>query len=48
MDIQEAMLARHSVRQFKEDPIEGDVREKLEAVIAECAEQSGLKNAADS
>ena len=41
-DMQEAMLARHSVRQFKEDPIEGGVREKLEAVIAECAEQSGL------
>jgi len=43
MDMQEAMLARHSVRQFKEDPIEGEVKEKLEAVIAECAEQSGLR-----
>ena len=43
MDMQEAILARHSVRQFMEDPIKGDVKEKLEAIITECEEKSGLR-----
>ena len=33
-DMQEAMLARHSVRQFKEDPIEGGVRERSRAGVS--------------
>ncbi len=33
MDIQEAILARHSVRQYKNEPIEESVKEKLESII---------------
>lgn len=43
MDIQEAILARHSVRQYKNEPIEGSVKEKLEGIIEDCEKESGIK-----
>ena len=42
MDIKEAIRERHSVRQYKEKKIEGEVRERLEKLIEECNEESGL------
>ena len=32
MELQEAILARHSVRQYKPDPIEDEKKEKLTAL----------------
>ena len=43
MEIQEAILARHSVRQYKPDPIEDDTRQQLTALCRECSEESGLR-----
>ena len=42
MDIREAIKARHSVRQYKTDPIPEDLKEALENLISECNEESGL------
>ena len=42
MDIKEAILQRHSVRQYKEDPISEEHVQKLNAVIEECNSESGL------
>lgn len=42
MDIREAMLQRHSVRAYDDRPITGEDLEKLEALISECNEESGL------
>ncbi len=42
MDIREAIIARHSVRNYKEDPIPGDLAGKLEELIRRCNEESGL------
>ena len=42
MDIREAIKARHSVRQYKDLPIAEDLREKLEELIGQCNEESGL------
>jgi len=42
MDIKEAILARHSVRQYKDTPIPEDLRERLEELVGECNAKSGL------
>ena len=42
MDIREAIKARHSVRQYKDMPIAEEVKEKLEEMIRQCNEESGL------
>ncbi len=42
MDIKEAIKERHSVRNYKDIPIDGDVAEKLNNIIRECNEESGL------
>ncbi len=42
MDIFEAIKERHSVRQYLDKPIEGEVKEKLEKVIAECNKDGKL------
>ncbi len=42
MDIREAIKARHSVRQYKDMKIEEGVREKLEEMIRQCNDKSGL------
>ena len=42
MTLQEAIVARHSVRQYKEKPIEADVVERLNKEIALCNQEGGL------
>ena len=42
MDIKEAIKQRHSVRQYKDLPLEAEAKEKLTALVKECNEQSGL------
>lgn len=42
MNIREAIRARHSVRQYKKDPIAAELREKLNTLIGEVNEESGL------
>jgi len=42
MELIEALRKRHSVRRFTGKRIEGEVKEKLERVIAECIRESGL------
>ena len=42
MNIREAIKARHSVRQYKTDPIPEDVKKSLEDLISVCNEESGL------
>ena len=34
MDIKEAIIARHSVRRYRTDPIPAEVRDQLTALIA--------------
>ncbi len=43
MTIKEAIKARHSVRQYKDLPIQDSDKEKLEALIEEINAESGLK-----
>ena len=42
MDILEIMRARHSVRQYKEQPIEMPVRNEIDALVEEANAESGL------
>lgn len=42
MDIKEAINTRHSVRQYQDRPIDSELVGKLNALIEECNEQSGL------
>lgn len=42
MDIKEAIKERHSVRQYKAEPIKEDTRKKLEELIEACNAESGL------
>ena len=42
MDLQQAMLERHSVRSYIDRPINGETKEKLTAFIEECNQESGL------
>lgn len=42
MNVKEAIKERHSVRQYKDIPIEESDAEKLRSVISECCEESGL------
>ena len=42
MDLLQAMQERHSVRSYTDKPIEGEVKEKLAAKIAQCNAESGL------
>ena len=42
MDFREAIRERHSVRQYKPDPIPEDVKETLNMLIEECNKESGL------
>ena len=41
MDIKEAIKERHSVRQFKDMPIEEETKESLISLIVECNKESG-------
>jgi len=43
MDLKEAIEKRHSVRQYDDKKIEGEVEKNLRAEIAQCREESGLK-----
>ena len=42
MDIKEAINTRHSVRQYQDRPIDSELVGKLNALIEECNQQSGL------
>ena len=42
MTLQEAIKARHSVRQFTNQPIAAETAEALNALIEKCNEESGL------
>ena len=42
MDIKEAIRERHSVRQYKDLPINTEDKARLEALVKECNAQSGL------
>jgi hypothetical protein len=42
MTIMEAIEARHSVRAYKDIPVEQEVRDQLDAFVAECNSESGL------
>ena len=42
MTVQEAIVARHSVRQYLDKPIEADVVERLNEEIARCNQEGGL------
>ena len=42
MDIREAISLRHSVRKYRDQPIEGNTLELLEAYIADVSRESGL------
>jgi len=42
MDIKQAIKERHSVRQYKEIPVQAEAKAKLEAVVKECNAESGL------
>ena len=43
MTLNEAIIARHSVRRYLDKPIEKDIADELHKTIDECAEKSGLK-----
>ena len=43
MTLNEAIIARHSVRRYLDKPIEKEIAEELQKTIDECAEKSGLK-----
>jgi len=43
MDFDQAIQERHSVRQYKEDKIEGEVLDKLQAEISKVNEESGMR-----
>lgn len=42
MDIQQAIIERHSVRSFTDQRIEGEIKSSLEEAIEECNRESGL------
>lgn len=42
MDLLQAMKERHSVRSYTNKPIEGEIKEKLSAFIAQCNQESHL------
>ncbi len=42
MDLMEAVRARHSVRNYTDRPIEGEVLKALEEEIAACNREAGL------
>ena len=42
MEMKEAIKARHSVRQYKNIPIPEDLKKRLDDLISECNEESGL------
>ncbi len=42
MDLLQAMKARHSVRSYTDQPIEGEAKEKLLSFIEQCSRESGL------
>ena len=43
MDIKEAINSRHSVRQYQDRPIDGELVDKLNQLIEACNEESGLR-----
>ena len=43
MNIKEAINARHSVRQYEDRPIDGELVDKLNEIIDACNEESGLR-----
>ena len=43
MDIKELIKSRHSVRQFKDIPIEEDIRNQLDELVKKVNEESGLR-----
>jgi len=42
MDIQQAIIERHAVRSFTDQPIEGEIKSSLQEEIDECNQESGL------
>lgn len=42
MDIKQAIIERHSVRRYKEDPIPEELAGRLQDLISDCNEKSGL------
>jgi len=42
-ELKELIKSRHSVRQFKDTPIEEELKTKLRDIVAECNMESGLK-----
>ena len=42
MDIKEAINSRHSVRQYKDIPLDPEIVTKLNSIISACNEESGL------
>jgi hypothetical protein len=42
MDLMQAIEARRSIRQFTDEPIDGEVAEKLRSFVEECNRESGL------
>jgi hypothetical protein len=42
MNIRDAIRERHSVRQYKKEPVSAELRDKLNALISETNEESGL------
>lgn len=43
MDIKDAIKTRHSVRQYKSDPVPDNIKDALQKEIEECNKESGLK-----
>lgn len=43
MTLNEAIIARHSVRKYQDKPIEKETAEELQKTVDECAEKSGIK-----
>ena len=43
MNLLQAIKERHSVRSYTDRPIEGRVREELQAFIEQCNKESGLR-----
>ena len=42
MTILEAIDQRHSVRAYKDEPIDADTRAELDSFVSECNSESGL------
>ena len=43
LSLKEAILTRHSVRSYTDQPIVGEVKEMLEVFIEQCNQESGMR-----